>query len=301
MAGFSSLDDFINQATTNGKFWRTDWNKLTFGTTAHTAGTWYLLNQGGGNPAAGTILGTGTNLAFQALNDSTATAAGIQHGGNVGGGTGYKHIINASAFSASATTMPAVLMLVDMLGFYPITTVTTTGAQALNNTVTLPRYTDGAGVQAILVPSTVMGAGTPTCTLTYTNSAGTASRTTPSTPALPLLNTTSPVSQVSYSGTGAGKYGPFMPLANGDAGIRSVQSVNFSATMTSGVMNLILVKPLLTLPMTTIGVAAERDLLNQVPSLPKVYDGANLQWMLYAGAATPVSSPFYGHLDFAWA
>lgn len=70
--------------------------------------------------------------------------------------------------------------------------------------------------------------------------------------------------------------------------------------MTSGVMNLILVKPLLTLPMTTIGVAAERDLLNQVPSLPKVYDGANLQWMLYAGAATPVSSPFYGHLDFAW-
>lgn len=300
MAGFSSLDDFINQATTNGKFWRTDWNKLTFGTTAHTAGTWYLLSQTGGNPAASSILGTGTNLAFQALNDSTATAAGIQHGGNVGGGTGYKHIINASAFSASATTMPAVLMLVDMLGFYPITTVTTTGAQTLNNTVTLPRYTDGAGVQAILVPSTVMGAGTPTCTLTYTNSAGTASRTTPSTPALPLLNTNSPVSQVSYSGTGAGKYGPFMPLANGDAGIRSVQSVNFSATMTSGVMNLILVKPLLTLPMTTIGVAAERDLLNQVPSLPKVYDGANLQWMLYAGAATPVSSPFYGHLDFAW-
>lgn len=300
MAGFSSLDDFINQATTNGKFWRADWNKLTFGTTAHTAGTWYFLNQGGGNPAAGTILGTGTNLAFQATNDSTATAAGIQHGGNVGGGTGYKHIINASAFSASATTMPAVLMLVDMLGFYPITTVTTTGAQTLNNTVTLPRYTDGAGVQAILVPSTVMGAGTPTCTLTYTNSAGTASRTTPSTPALPLINATAPVSQVAYSGTGAGKYGPFLPLANGDAGIRSVQSVNFSATMTSGVMNLILVKPLLTLPMTTIGVAAERDLLNQVPSLPKVYDGANLQWMLYAGAATPVSSPFYGHLDFAW-
>lgn len=301
MAGFSSLDDFINQATTNGKFWRADWNKLTFGTTAHTAGTWYFLNQGGGNPAAGTILGTGTNLAFQATNDSTATAAGIMHGGNVGGGTGYKHIINASAFSASATTMPAVLMLVDMLGFYPITTVTTTGAQTLNNTVTLPRYTDGAAVQAILVPSTVMGAGTPTCTLTYTNSAGTASRTTPTTPALPLINATAPVSQVAYSGTGAGKYGPFMPLANGDAGIRSVQSVNFSATMTSGVMNLILVKPLLTLPMTTIGVAAERDLLNQVPSLPKVYDGANLQWMLYAGAATPVSSPFYGHLDFAWA
>lgn len=300
MAGFTSLDDFINQATTNSKFFRADWNKLTFGTTAHTAGVWYLLNQGGGNPAAGTILGTGTNLAFQATSDSTATAAGIQHGGNVGGGTGFKQIINASAFSAAATTMPAVFMLVDMLGFYPITTVTTTGAQTLNNSVSLPRYTDGAGVQAILVPSTVMGAGTPTCTLTYTNSGGTGSKTTPSTPALPLINATAPVSQVCYSGTGSGKYGPFMPLANGDAGIRSVQSINFSATMTSGVQNLILCKPLLTLPMTTIGVAAERDLLNQVPSLPRVYDGANLQWLMYAGAATPVSSPFYGHLDFAW-
>ena len=76
MGGFTSLDDFINQATTNGKFWRTDWNKLTFGTTAHTAGMWYLLSQTGGNPAASSILGTGTNLAFQALTDATATAAG---------------------------------------------------------------------------------------------------------------------------------------------------------------------------------------------------------------------------------
>lgn len=297
MGGFTSLDDFINQATTNGKFWRTDWNKLTFGTTAHTAGMWYLLSQTGGNPAASSILGTGTNLAFQALTDATATAAGIQHGGNVGG---FKQIINASAFSASATTMPAIFMLVDLLGFYPITTVTTTGAQTLNNTVTLPRYTTGAGVQAIVVPSTVMGAATPTITLGYTNSAGTASRATPSAPALPLGNTAAAVSSVIYSGTGSGKYGPFMPQANGDAGIRSVQSISLSASYVSGVLNLLLVKPLLTLPMTTIGVAAERDLLNQVPSLPKVYDGACLAWMMYAGAATPTNSPFYGHLDFAW-
>lgn len=298
MAGFSSLDDFINQATTNGKFWRTDWNKLTFGTTAHTAGTWYLLNQGGGNPAAGTILGTGTNLAFQALNDSTATAAGIQHGGNVGGGTGYKHIINASAFSASATTMPAVLMLVDMLGFYPITTVTTTGAQTLNNTVTLPRYTDGAGVQAFITPSTVMGAATPNISIGYTNSASTAGRATPAT--LPIGNTAAAVTSVVYSGTGAGKFGPFMPLQAGDAGIKSVQSINLSASYVSGVLNLVLCKPLLTLPITTLGVTAERDLINQLNSGPRVYDGACLAWLMLAGAATPVASPLSGHLEFGW-
>lgn len=300
MAGFSSHDDFLNQVSVNSKFWRTDWNKNTFGTTAHTAGMWYSLFRGGGNPGADSILGTGTNLAFQALTDATANATGIQHGGNVGGGSGFKQILNASAFSAAATSMPAVFMLVDLLGFYNITSVTTTGNQTMNNTVTLPRYTDGKGVQAFLTPSTVMGAATPNFSITYTNSDGTASRATPSSPALPACLTAAPVTSIPYSGTGAGKYGPFIPLQGGDSGIRSVQNINLSASYVSGVLNLVLCRPLLTLPMTTIGVAAERDLLNQLPSLPRVYDGACLAWLMYAGAATPVNSAFYGHLDFGW-
>ena len=184
MAGFSSQDDMVNEISTNGKFYRTDWQKSTFATTAHTAGLWYSLMRGGGNPPADTILGTGTNLAFQALSDAVATASGIPHGGNVGD---YKVLLNAAAQTAAATTAPCVLMLVDLLGFYPITSVTTTGAQTLNNTVTLPRYTDGAGVQAFLTPSTVMGAATPNITLNYTNSAGTAGKATPAT--LPIGNT----------------------------------------------------------------------------------------------------------------
>lgn len=139
---------------------------------------WYSLQRGGGNPPADTILGTGTNLAFQALSDTTTGASGIPHGGNVGG---FKVLLNAAAQTAAATTAPCVLMLVDLLGFYPITTVTTTTAQTLNNTVTLPRYTDGAGVQAFLTPSTVMGAATPNLSIGYTNSAGTAGRATPTT------------------------------------------------------------------------------------------------------------------------
>lgn len=379
--GFSSFDDYIQETTANGKFWRADWNKLSFGTTAHTAGLWYLFSGTGGNPPASTLLGAGTNLSLQAgWHDVASGGGGIQHGGAVSPDT--KHILNASAYSASATTVPCVMMLVDLLAHYPITSVTTTGNQTLINSITftadsgteiithtgydiatysrvqvsnsggglpgglsaatdywtvrqsastsklatslanavagttiditsngtgtqtvtvgLPRYSTGAGVQAFLCPSTVMGAGTPTCTVGYTNSAGTASRATPSSPALPTVNTTSPVSQVSHSGTGAGKYGPFIPLQAGDAGVRSAQTVNFSATMTSGVQNLVLAKPLLTLPITTLGVAAERELLSQIPSAPQVYDGACLAWMFYAGAATPVSSPFYGHLDFGW-
>lgn len=298
MAGFTSQDDLINQVSTNGKFYRADWQKSTFATTAHTAGLWYSLFRGGGNPAADTILGTGTNLAFQALTDTTTNATGIKHGGNVGGGTGYKHLLNAAAQTAAATTAPCVLMLVDLLGFYPITSVTTITAQTLNNSVGLPRYTDGAGVQAFLTPSTVMGAATPNLSIGYTNSAGTAGRATPTT--LPIGNSAAAVTSVVYSGTGAGKFGPFMPLQAGDAGVRSAQTVTISASYLSGVLNLVLCKPLLTLPITTLGVTAERDLVNQFMSMPRVYDGACLAWLMLAGGATPVASPLSGHLEFGW-
>lgn len=378
--GFSSMDDFLTETTVNGKFYRSDWNKLTHGTTAQVAGNWHILSQTAGTPAASSLLGTGTNLTLQpGWHDVTPGAGGILHGGDVAPDT--KHAVNASAFSAAVTTMPAIFLLCDVLAHVPITTVTTTGNQTITSSVTftadnttdiithtgydiptfsrvrltttgtlpagtalatdywtirqsattsklaaslanavagtavdmttngtgthtltalLPRYGDGRGVQALLTPSTVMGAGAPTATMTYTNTAGTSGRTTPSSPTLPTLNTTSPVAQISYSGTGAGKYGPFIPLASGDQGIQSAQGINFSATMTSGVQNLMLVRPLFSLPMTTLGVPAERDLMNQIPSLPRIYDGACLTWLHYAGAATPINSGFYGHLDFAW-
>lgn len=303
MAGFSSLDDFINETTVNGKFLRTDFNKNALPTTAQTAGQWYDLSCGPGNPGSDSAYGSGTSLAFQALDDTSTTSPGIPHGGNVSPDT--KHIVNASAFSAAATTMPAVFMLVDRLGFYRINSVTTTGDQALDNTVVFPtgRHTNGAGLRAYVVASvgaatTAMGAGTPNIRMTYTDQDGNAGALTPS--VLPAGTTAAPKGNIVYSGTGAGKYGPFMPLAAGDSGIRSVQQFNLSSTYTSGQLNLVICRPLLTLPMTTIGVAAERDLLNQVPSLPRVYDGANLSWLMYAGAATPVNSAFYGHLDFAW-
>lgn len=303
MAGFSSMDDFLNETTVNGKFTRTDWNKNVLPTTTQVAGMWYDLSCGAGNPGSDTAYGSGTNLAFQALSDTSTTSPGIQHGGDVS--TDTKHILNASAFSAAATSMPCVFMLVDRLGFYPITTTTNTTNQALNNTVPFPtgRHTNGAGLRAYVVVSsgaatTAMGAGTPNISMTYTDQSGNTGNVTPT--VLPSGLTAAPKGSIPYSGTGAGKYGPFMPLAAGDSGIRSVENFQLSATYTSGVLNLVICRPLLTLPMTTIGVAAERDLLNQVPSLPRVYDGANLSWLMYAGVNTPVNSAFYGHLDFAW-
>lgn len=388
MPGFSSMDDLINEITTNGKFWRQDWNKNMLPTTAAAAGEWSFLARGGGNPPADALFNTGSNLTFQPVSDTTANAASIPHGGNVY--PDHKRLLNASSFSAAATSMPSVAMLVDLVGFYRVTSVTTATSQALTNTLSafstftadassdqltstgslgfanllpytrvqvsstttlpaglsaatdyyvirvsdtvcklatsyanavagtainitdagtgthtmntlLPRYTSGAGVQAFLWNSnaTAMGAATPNLSFpAYTNAAQTGSRATPAT--LPIGKTAAANGLVLYSGTGSGKYGPFMPLQAGDTGIAKVDNVQLSVSYVSGEFSIGLCKPLLTLPMTTIGVAAERDLVNQLPSMPRIYDGAALYWLLYHGANTPTNSAFYGHLDFGW-
>jgi hypothetical protein len=390
MAGFSSMDNFINAVTSNNQRWRADWNKNFLPTTAATAGQWSFLARGAGNPTSDTIYNAGTNLTFQPTYDSTSGAAGIPHGGNVT--PLYKSAINASAFTAAATVAPCVLMLVDLLGFYRVTSTTTITSQAMTNTLMsfatitasatnvltttstgsnininlfpytrvqfttsgvlptglsaatdyyvikltdttisvatsyanavagtavsitsgtgsgtntlvtlLPRYTSGAGVQTFWWANnaTPLGAGTPNCSYpAYTNSAQATGRATPT--VLPVGKTAAENGMVVYSGTGVGKYGPFFPLQSGDAGVAKIDNIQISATWTSGEFSVGMCVPILTMPITTLGVASERDLMNQIPSMPRIYDGANLQWLIYNGAATPVNSAIAGHIDFAW-
>jgi hypothetical protein len=108
------------------------------------------------------------------------------------------------------------------------------------------------------------------------------------------------VQHISHTGTGANNFGPFLPLANGDTGIQNVASIQFSAAMGAGVGALCLARPILSIPLVVAGVATERDTLNQLPSLPKIPDGACLAWMYYAGAATAANTNFYGSLEYVW-
>jgi len=370
----NSKDD-LDAALAAGQTNITMTSKNVHGVTAQTAGVWYDLSKGAGMIAWDAVIGSGTNLTFQPVSDTTTTTAAtaatsgsistttftdtthgsgrftvgmaltgtgvaagtyitalgtgtgsnnggtytvnisqtvtsqtitgtatanfLNHGGNVT--PAVKQLLNASVVSASATSAPAFFQLVDIIGFIPVSTVTTTGAQTILGSQTYPRYTDGKGVQAFITPVVVMGAGTPTIQLSYTNPASTAGRLTPVAPSLPVANTTAPVGQILYSGTGVGKYGPFIPLQGGDNGIRSIQSVNLSATMTSGVFAIVLCKPIgLPIPLTTLGVPGERDFFNQLPSMPVIPDGACLSWLMLAGAATPVNTPYNFSVQTVW-
>jgi hypothetical protein len=288
--GFSSTDDFVNEVTNNGKFWRNDWNKIT-GAAAYTAGRWYDMSQLNGTPVANSW--SGTVLEAQVPNESSGF--GLYHGGNVSPDT--KHLMNIGAYSSVGTAVPSVLMLVDMCLYYPGISMATNSVQSLTNTNTLTRYTSGAGLRAALVIQTTAGGTAHNINISYTNQAGTAGRTLPVT----VAGTASAITpHITHSGTAANNYGPFLPLASGDTGIRSVQSLTLSSSSTAGTAALVLYKPLATLPITTASVASERDLMNQLPSLPKIEDGACLTWLLFTGAATAANSNFYGYADIAY-
>lgn len=170
--------------------------------------------------------------------------------------------------------------------------------------VKLPRYSTGAGVQAAFFnPSaTALGAGTPGLSLAYQSGAGTTGRATPSTPSLPIGKTAATASHILYSGaTGAGKYGPAIPLQATDTGIRTIQSIRNNATYTSGSYTVMLYVPLIEIPLQVLGQATFIDFTQaMMPSFPRVYDGAALYWIGKSGVATPANSAIDGRLNFGW-
>lgn len=387
---FSSNDQIIN-ALALGQTWNAPFGKNMQPTTVCVANEWHMLARGAGNPPADALFNTGTNLAFQPVEYTTANAGALMHGGDVQPSY-YKYLLSGHAVTAAATMAPGTLAILDVIGFYRVTSVTTATAQATTNTITtrtatftadagtdictytsttskpsnilvgtrvrftttttlpaglslatdyyvikasdttfkvatsyanaiagtavnitdtgtgthtinwlLPRYTNGAGVQAIMFNSnaTPLGAATPNMSIGYTNSAQTTSRATPT--VLPIGKTACPNSQILYTGaTGTGKYNYMMPLQAGDAGIAEINTIQNSVSYVSGEYTVALVKELGRFPISTLGLASERNFLFEYPSMPRIYDGAAIYFAYGSGAATPVSSAISGQLNFVW-
>jgi hypothetical protein len=183
------------------------------------------------------------------------------------------------------------------------TQINITDAGTGTHTVTwlLPRYTNGAGVNAIFFNSnaTALGAGTPNLSLGYTNSAQAASRATPT--VLPIGKTAASNSHILYTGaTGTGKYNYMSPLQAGDGGIAEVNTIQNSTSYVSGEYSVALIREIAQIPLSTLGLAAEQNFLFGIPSLPRIYDGAALYWVWGSGVATPANSGFSGYLNFVW-
>jgi len=117
-----------------------------------------------------------------------------------------------------------------------------------------------------------------------------------------VSNTQSSIaSHILHSGAAAGNIGPFLPLAAGDAGVQRVENITFSAaSATAGSVCIVVCKPLASIPLPYGFIAAERDFMSQLPSLPQIKDGACLGYLLFDGAVSVAGTQWMGNLDLAW-
>jgi hypothetical protein len=285
---FTSQDDIVSEIS-NGKFFRTEWNKITGGG-AYTANRWYDFSILNGSPVANAF--SGTALTFQAT--SSASAFSMYTGGNVSPDT--KHLINMAALTGVATGVPGTLMLIDMQGYWPGISTNVATLQTLSGTPAL-RYANGQGCRLFTVSTVASGATAHNISLSYTDQGGTAGNTMPVTVS---MTASAIVGHIAHTGSAANNYGPFLPLAAGDYGVQNVASVTFSAASGAGTCALVLARPIAQIPLITTSLLSERDLLNQLPSLPRIYDDACLTWIYFAGAATAANTNFYGAIESAW-
>ena len=214
---------------------------------------------------------------------------------------GYKTYLKTLSISPlSATVVTAgPMILMDYLFYYPFVDTGTTDEQILDNTASLTRYTDGQGVSVMAVQlAGLLGTGNPTFRFTYINQSGVL-KTSPT----QTCGSASVVGQLATGNNAAASVArsnyPFLALAPGDTGIRSVQSVTFDAP-DIGLLAFVLVKPLEQIMLREIGQTGERTPVLDFFDLPVIADNAYLSILLSSGVTGANSSSFIGTIQTVW-
>lgn len=295
--GFTSQDDLITQLTVNGKGDTVVTTKTL--SSAGTAGVWTLLSGHAGYPPAATF--TGSDLTYVPTDDTWSEGT-IYTGGSVDPAT--KHFLSAGAACVAAAGAPWYIMAIDLVGFVPLsgTNVSTTGTKtvtmtAISNTSgTGDRYPNGDGLRLFVAADTALGANAPTCVINYLDTAGNAGATTTFTSTASLG-----IGQLLNTGAAANKYNPFLPLAAGDTGVSDIVSLVWSGTAhASGTVIIGLCKPLWMVPVPATGLYNKVDFVNALPSMRKIPDGANIQFLLFQTGATTSGGTVNVDFDYGY-
>lgn len=280
---FIGVKDFIENCYNGGQFCFTGFRKVSG--IASTQGHVVDFSMGAGNPRPNYYVGDAlTAKAF-------TSAYGLWHGGNVSPST--KILRKFAVLANNAGIAPAWFTICDYLLFYPLIDMDTTDEQTMVNTVTLPRYTTGEGVQAMLV-ATNPYIGGQSFFIEYTNSEGVSGRIS----RIMTTNVSTYISTVVHSGVTANLGGTFINLAPGDKGIRSVQAITFLG-FNGGLAALALVKPLANVLVREITQFNEWDFLTMKGTVPVIQDGAYLN-MIGAVNGSASAQLVQGFIEVIW-
>ena len=288
MSGFRSIGQVID-AELNGRVRHYTWRKAPSQTT--TAGIWFDLSMSPGNPPPKYWFDAPPTIAKQA---SLSADGGLYHGGNVSPEQKYLRMI--SGMTVTSTALPMSMILCDYLLYYPSCDDSVVGIQSLDNTITLPRYTTGNGVQMIAV-SVAGRTGGQQFYVTYTNSNNVSGRVSQTV----TQNSAAAIGSVVTSGTAVatGASGnPFIGLQSGDTGVKSIQSVTMLGGDV-GLFSLILVKPIAYTQIKGIDAPVEKDFLLHNNELPMITDDAFLNFLCLP-QGTLAATALMGDIKCTW-
>lgn len=257
---------------------------------------WYDLWCVGGDPQGGSY--TGTAATARPLDNTVV--GGLAHGPNVS--PLNKHIISGWAHAFGQPNVSYVYDRVLTYESLPLTSTTTT----MTNTLPAQRY-NGSGLPGMLLfptlQTTLSFAGSGAfATLTYVDQGGasssalvTSANSGIDTHSTNASNTVPAQQALNNSGS---FFHPFLPLAAGDTGARSITSFTVASVASSGLMCMVLMRPLLLVANSSSLNPSQFDFLRQWVQMPIVVDGAHISMMTYFANS---SSPwFQGSLDFVW-
>jgi hypothetical protein len=189
------------------------------------------------------------------------------------GGGRDKHLIGASVTALTA----GVFLLYDRLFHEGGLSGTSTSAQTIQGSTPSPaltRNTGGAGNIAFYEIYTQIGTTSTTLTMTYTNQAGTGSRT----------------STINIGATNFREATRMqrIPLAAGDSGIRAIEQIQLTATTgTAGNFGITIAQPLAWIPVNVAGTLGWRDYTTGLPGIPVIDPDACLALMFISGGTNP--------------
>lgn len=264
-----------------------------------TIGIWFDLAMSPGMPTPKYWFDAAP-LVAKAIYQSTD--GGFFHGANVSPGEKYLRSLMVGAHSTSTTNAsPITAVLLDYLLYYPSIDDGTLDEQVMDNTVTLPRYTDGEGVQMMAVTTGVRTGG-QSFSVKYTNQDGVTGKVSPTI----TQNAAAFIGSITNSDRAvSGSAAWMIPLADGDTGVRAVESVTMNG-VDVGLFSIILVKPLAQISFResqistagTINTPNEKDFL-MFGQMPRIYDDAYLN-MVVLPQASLATTILGGTLKVIW-
>lgn len=210
-------------------------------------------------------------------------------------------LMSAASSGTSVLNGRQQIVLADILLYYPFIDTDAVGEQQdMVNTVPIPRYTSGRVIAVGQSASSTLGQ----FTFSYTNQDGVAGRT--SQPHFTFV-VAGGGQVVASSVQSAASYHPYLALQAGDSGVKSIESVTFTAGG-GGLMALVIVQPLLECFLTqqaTRGTTDSFGACNEFASVihhrpRQIKDGAVINLFAAGHAGSLASSILAGVLETTW-